>query len=369
MEFLPGKNDMKKLQEFFEKINQTISVGLLVRIALFFLIVLLGIQTWPLWRSILDLLWAVISPFVVGFLIAYVLSEPVNYLESKGISRSISISVIYIAVFAFLVWLLWSIVPMVVSRIGDLLNSVTAGLNWVYNAIMSGSDEVPVWLSSMIITARDSINDIRKLMPDLTTTVPSVVTAAMSMLVFVVFTTVISIFMCLGWYQIKYHIKRFVGNISAIFSSCMTVIDYEVGSYLHSMLILMVIRFFEYSLVYLIVGHQDWMILALMTSLSLLVPYLGPTVVNSIGILTALTLSPGRIFILILFIVVLSFVDEYVIAPLVHSHNTGVTPLWSLFSIFAGGTLFGAVGIIAAIPAFLSIRSIYDIFIRKGGQV
>ncbi|MGM9941404.1 MAG: AI-2E family transporter [Bulleidia sp.] len=359
---------MMKLHEYLEKFNQNVSVGLLVRITLIFVIVLLGIYTWPFWKSLIDTAWAVVSPFAVGFLIAYILSDPVNFLESKGIRRSVSIPLIYVLVFAFIIWLLWSIVPMVFVRVGDLLNSVTAALNWVYSAIMSGSEEVPVWLSTMILAARDSINDIRRLMPDLTTTVPNVVGAAMNMLMFTVFTTVISIFMCLGWHQIKYYIKRLVGNISAIFSSCLTVIDYEVGSYLHSLLILMVIRFFEYSLVYLIVGHQDWMILALLTSLALLVPYLGPTVVNCLGILTALTLDPVRIFILVAFIVVLSFVDEYVIAPLVHSHNTGVTPLWSLFSIFAGGTLFGAVGIIAAIPAFLSIRSIYDIFIRKGGQ-
>ena len=99
----------------------------------------------------------------------------------------------------------------------------------------------------------------------------------------------------------------------------------------------------------------------------MLIPYLGPTVVNCLGILTALTLEPVRILILVLLIVVLSFVDEYVVAPLVHSHNTGVTPLWSLFSIFVGGTLFGATGIIVAIPAFLSIRSIYNVFIRKEG--
>ena len=171
--------------------------------------------------------------------------------------------------------------------------------------------------------------------------------------------------MCFEWHSIKYYIKRICGNISCLLSSCLTVIDYEVGSYIHSLLILMIIRFFEYSLVYLIVGHHDWMILALLTSISLLIPYLGPTVVNCLGILTALTLPVSRVLLLITFIMVLSFVDEYVIAPLVHAHNTGVTPLWSLFSIFAGGTLFGAVGIIVAIPVYLSLRAVYRVFIHK----
>ena len=52
-------------------------------------------------------------------------------------------------------------------------------------------------------------------------------------------------------------------------------------------------------------------------------------------------------------------VDEYVIAPLVHSHNTSVTPLWALFSIFAFSGLFGIVGLVIAIPGYLALRVIY----------
>ena len=64
-------------------------------------------------------------------------------------------------------------------------------------------------------------------------------------------------------------------------------------------------------------------------------------------------------------IVILSQVDEYVIAPLVHARNTHISPLWTLFSIFAGGTLLGVPGIIIAIPAFLTIRTIYRIYIKE----
>ena len=358
---------MNRLEEYIKSFNTKVSIELLVRIALLFVIVLLIKQTWSIWAYVISVLQSVLTPFLIGFLIAYILSEPANYLEGKGIGRNISIPIIYVIVILGLIWLLGSIVPMVISRISDLLTSVVNGLTWLYHTVDVYSEGVPVWFSSLIEGARASINDLKDILPAISRTVPDLVGAAMNLIVQTILTTVISIFMCFGWHQIKYHIKRSVGKISKLCSSCLTVMDYEVGSYIHSMVILMVIRFFEYSLVYLLIGHPDWMILALLTSLSLLIPYLGPTVVNFLGILTALTLEPVRILILVLLIVVLSFVDEYVVAPLVHSHNTGVTPLWSLFSIFVGGTLFGATGIIVAIPAFLSIRSIYNVFIRKEG--
>lgn len=359
---------MNRFEEYVKDFNTKVSIGLLLRIALLFLIVLLVKQTWPIWSYVLSVIQSILTPFLVGFLIAYILSEPVNYLEGKGIKRSISIPVIYVVVIMFFIWMLSSIVPMVIYRISDLLVSTTEGLSWLYHAVDVSSESVPVWFTSLIEGLRASIDSLHDVLPALSKTVPGIVSAAMSLIVHTVFTLVISIFMCFGWHSIKYHIKRGVGKFSKLGSSCLTVMDYEVGSYIHSLLILMVIRFVEYSIVYFVIGHPDWMILALMTSLSLLIPYLGPTIVNCLGILTALTLAPVRIVILVVLIVILSFVDEYVIAPIVHSHNTGVTPLWTLFSIFAGGTLFGAVGIIAAVPAYLSIRSIYTILIRKGGE-
>ena len=358
---------MNRFEEYVKDFNTKVSIGLLLRIALLFLIVLLVKQTWPIWSYVLSVLQSILTPFLIGFLIAYILSEPVNYLEGKGISRSITIPIIYLIVILGLIWLLSSLVPMVISRLYNLLTSITNGLSWLAHTVEVYSEGVPVWFSALIDGFRTSVNDLKDIMPAISKTVPDLVSAAMNLIVQTVFTTVISIFMCFGWHQIKYHIKRGVGKISKLFSSCLTVMDYEVGTYIHSMLILMIIRFVEYSIVYMLIGHPDWMILALLTSISLLVPYLGPTVVNCLGILTALTLDPIRIIILVVLIVVLSFMDEYVIAPLVHSQNTGVTPLWSLFSIFAGGTLFGATGIIAAIPAYLSIRSIYNVLIRKEG--
>jgi predicted PurR-regulated permease PerM len=55
---------------------------------------------------------------------------------------------------------------------------------------------------------------------------------------------------------------------------------------------------------------------------------------------------------------VLSQVDAYVIEPLIHSRNVRITPLWALFSIYAGGILGGGIGVMVAIPVYLAIRAV-----------
>ncbi|MBR4456785.1 MAG: AI-2E family transporter, partial [Solobacterium sp.] len=107
-----------------------------------------------------------------------------------------------------------------------------------------------------------------------------------------------------------------------------------------------------------LVGHKDWLLVSLLTALGLIVPYIGPMIGNVVGILTALTLPQKNVVILLICIVVLSQVDAYIIEPLIHSHNVKISPLWALFSIYAGGILAGGLGVMIAIPVYLAIRAL-----------
>ena len=70
------------------------------------------------------------------------------------------------------------------------------------------------------------------------------------------------------------------------------------------------------------------------------------------------TLPRKNVIILLLCIVVLSQLDAYLIEPIVHSRNVKISPLWALFSIYAGGILAGGLGVMVAIPMYLAVRAI-----------
>ena len=46
-----------------------------------------------------------------------------------------------------------------------------------------------------------------------------------------------------------------------------------------------------------------------------------------------------------------NFVADYVVTPRLVGDRIGVHPLWVLFGVFAGGALFGFVGVLIAVPA------------------
>jgi Predicted permease len=350
---------MKLVDKINDTIDRDFSLRNLIKIILVMGIVWLFQSTSGIWLGILGKIWAVIMPFIVGFVIAYVLRSPIRLAEKHGITRKITIPVLYILVFLFIIWLIYSLVPMILNRAGDFINSIINGMQWLQDKVSSvSSSGGSGWLDSFVNEGVDALTAVKKLLPNVSDNLPSILSTALSYLANTVIAVVVSIFMCFGWEKLRFGVERVSRRISKRCYEIVFAINEEESSYIRSLLILILLHFIEYSLLYLLVGHQDWLIMGLITALSLIVPYIGPSIANIIGIFTALSLPVGNVMFLVIAIVIFSGTDEYVMAPFVHSHNTHVTPLWAIFSVFAGGVLFGSVGVIIAIPVFLALRVI-----------
>lgn len=68
---------------------------------------------------------------------------------------------------------------------------------------------------------------------------------------------------------------------------------------------------------------------------------------------------------LIIGIMILSNVDAYVISPLVHEKRSAMGPLITLFAVFAGGVIMGAVGIMVSVPAAIAIKTAIEVYEQK----
>ena len=115
--------------------------------------------------------------------------------------------------------------------------------------------------------------------------------------------------------------------------------------------------------------------IALFAAVINLVPYLGPIMGALFGIIVGLTSGGAQIFetneyifmiikILSVFAVV-QLTDNIVLQPLIFSKSVKAHPLEIFIVIFAGSTLAGVVGMIAAIPVYTIIR-VFVLEISRG---
>ena len=136
-------------------------------------------------------------------------------------------------------------------------------------------------------------------------------------------------------------------------------IDSELGHYLEGLLIFMVIQFFEYSFLFWLVGHPNWLLLGLLASLTTVIPYFGGWITNIIAVILASVVSTKLFIATLIICLIFPNVDGYFISPHVYGKTNNVKPLWSIFAVVVMSGLFGWFGIVIALPTFLTISCIY----------
>ena len=332
------------------------SVRKLIVIVLVLLIVWLLNSTKSIWLSLARSMWSIFKPFVYGFSIAFIFAHPIRWLEQKNIPKKIAVFLIYGLVLLALFLLVANLIPVLTVRLSAMINSVISAVNELYVRYSHYLSNDSGTLAVIVRAAIRQLSSLQNLIPGVTSELPSVLNSTISMAITFIFSFVISVFMSFQWDSIKETVSNWSEKMSPKGSEVTFAIADEVQTYIHSLFILMVIKVIEYALVYSLLGHPDWFILCILTGLALLVPYIGPMAVYGLAILTAVGMPIGRFGFLVVILLILSNVDDYVISPLVHARNTSITPLWVLFSIMVGNTLFGIIGVIIAIPVYLAIH-------------
>ncbi|AMC93424.1 hypothetical protein AOC36_05350 [Erysipelothrix larvae] len=342
----------RKAQAYIE---ENIGFQTLITVLLILLVVYLLMLTSAWWLEAFKLIRQILFPFIIGFGFAYLVYPITRYLEKFKIPRAISVLVVMAAVIGLIALLFSAVIPNLIDDFALFGQTIVDSVQQLYNMYIESSDNPSDIIMSIYSEMLNVMTNITKEIPAYVTTF---VTSALSILTTILFSFIIGIYFIFDYERFTRAIGTLARKVNLNTYKSLKSVDQAVKSYVRTEIVIMLIAFVEYTLVYFLVGHNYALILGVLTALSMMVPYIGPTIVHSIGILTSLTLGLSRAVILTLLLVVLSQVDGYVVAPMVFNKRDKLEPLWSLFSFFACSTLFGFVGILISMPLYFSVNSI-----------
>ena len=95
-------------------------------------------------------------------------------------------------------------------------------------------------------------------------------------------------------------------------------IDYEITQYFKGLSLTMVIQFFEYTFLFYIIGHPNFLLLGVLTAIASLMPYFGGFIVNTIAIIIASVISPKLLIMTLIVAIIFPNIDGYVINPRIY---------------------------------------------------
>lgn len=329
---------------FKDKINYK-----LVNLVLLSIIILILYETGPLWIGIVSKVWSIIFPFLLAFILAYAFYPFLQFMTNKKIPKGIAVFIIVAIILGIVALLIALIFPLLFSQLSSLFNGILAFVK----ELTTGYD---LNLGPLQETLTSSFNDIiSSLSKYVSDGAVSAINSSLGVLSIAVIAFASAIYLLIDMETIRNEVKLFLKRRSKKTFDYVKTIDIEMRNYLSGFVKIIGITLVEYTLAFLIIGHPNALLLGFLAALATLIPYFGGIITNIIAAITAFVISPGLFIRTIICFFILSTLDGYVINPFVYGKTNEVHPLVVIFSVFAGGALFGILGIVISLPVAIIV--------------
>lgn len=328
----------------------------LINLALIVFVIFIAHQTGTFWYGILTRIIQLAMPLFIAFAMAYALNPLVKSLEKKGMSKKISVTSVVMAMGLLITIIVSIIFPLMFSQLTGLLNGI---IDFVVELTASLDLELGSIQETLVGNLNEIIKSVSTYVSD-----GAIKTLGMSLsfLTNTLIVLAIAVYFLYDFDKIRELIKKVVKKKNAKLFRYLKVLDQEFRNYLTGLGKIMIIAYFEYTLVFLIIGHPQALLLGFLAAPANLIPYFGGLITNLIASITAFVISPLLFLKTIIATVVLSSFDSFVVNPKVYGKSNQIHPVMVIFSVYAGGSLFGPIGIFIALPTAILFISAYKFF-------
>lgn len=328
----------------------------LVNIALIVLIIVLLYTISGLWFGIIGKIWNILFPFVLGFAIAYALYPFVRKLQDNNFPKWLSIAIVCFITLGFLVLIGILVVPMLYDQILLFTNNITT---FITDISSKYELNLGVLQTSVKDISSQIIGYVGKYISD---GALNILNTSINIITNGIITLCVSIYFLMDMDKIRGFIKTKVREYDDKWYLYLRRIDREVGNYFSGLGKNIVIQFFEYTILFFLVGHPNYLILGILASVTTIIPYFGGLITNILALLIASVINV-KLFILTLIIcLVCPNIDGYIIGPKVYGKTNQLHPLVNIFAVFAGGIIGGFWGIVVALPVAIVLIATYKFF-------
>ena len=332
----------------------------LLNILMFALIIYLCILTFNVWGTVISKIMAIIIPFLIAFAIAYAFYPMVRKLKKKGLSNSIAVTIVAGSVILIILILILITVPLVYDQLILLSQSISEVMSDLSDKLKINFGD----FKNTINTVMDNI--IQSAGRYLSDGTFNFVGRAVDFMSNAIIILILSIYFLADMEKIR----REVGNLlrrgkSKKWSRAyeyVKALDKELGQYLTGLALFIGIQFVEYSLIFLIIGHPNWLLLGILASITTVIPYFGGLITNIIAVILASVVSTPLFIATLIVCLLFPNIDGYIISPKVYGRTNNVNAMWTIFAVVVGGTLFGIPGIMISLPVYIALNCTYKFF-------
>ena len=326
----------------------------------------------------LNEIMAIFQPFVIGFVIAYLLNFILKFYENKvftlkGLNkvkkssvRGLAILLAYITAGIILYVFMQFVLPQLVESVRGLINDIPKYVKELTVIVENHLQNMNVNQEYMTIINEkftEITNWVIQLFTNVLPIIGNAVMSVASSIWNIVLGIIISIYLLMDKEKFFALGKKVV---TSLFNEKHTTIVLDLANRTN----LTFGRFIGGKIVdSAIIGVLTFIILAIfkmpyvllisvIIGITNIIPFFGPFIGAIPSAIIILFVSPVQALWFLVIILVIQQVDGNIIGPKILGDSIGISAFWILFSILVAGKLFGLVGMIIGVPMFALIYSV-----------
>ncbi len=335
----------------------------------------------------------VLSPFIIGFAIAYFLSRPVSSVDKllnkflfkkskkqRAINRGISIFAVFSIVFFVLSVIMYFIIPQLIENVSKLARNMDGYIQHISTVVKGLLDHFkidPSTFTGLFGTSKEFFISITEY---LAANLPKLLTFSVSIgsgISNFFIGLVVSVYMLCSKEKFAAQSKKLTYSLfpqkwSNEILSAVRYMDETFGKYITGQLLDSFILGVVCFIIMSILNMEYALLISIIITITNLIPFLGPFIGAIPSAIILLMVQPSKVIWFIIMIVVLQQIEGNILAPKIVGKTTGLSSFWVIFAILLGGGLFGLVGVFLAVPTFSVVytfgKRLIEKFLRSRGM-
>ncbi len=307
-----------------------------------------------------------LAPLLAAVVIAYLLEGPVKKLQTKKLSRLISVNVVFVVFILFLLFIVLGLMPILSTQVSQFFQEVPNMINSGQKLLLRLPEQYPQFISveyinQLINTIRDGFNDIGKNVLSISVaSIPAIITV----LVYLVLVPLMIFFFLKDKDIILEWVGRFLPKERDLVNEVWQEMDAQIGNYVRGKFNEIIIVGAAAYILFKVLGLNYSPLLALIVGLSVLIPYIGAAVVTLPVALVGYFqwgLSSDFVWLIISYLV-LQFLDGNVLVPILFSEAVNLHPVAIIAAILVFGGIWGFWGVFFAIPLATLVKALINVW-------
>jgi putative permease len=308
-------------------------------------------------------LGALVRVVIIAAILAYLLNPMANWIECRGVSRSLATITIFVAMISLIAVFLIIVMPLIIAEVKSAQQSLMTGqANVKLNTMITNIEEklTYVGVHNLNITEK-----VRGYFISAGKRIFTYLLDVVSIITNLIIIPFFSFFMVKDSRYLKKHFILLIPNRFFEFTiNLLDKMDIQLGNYIRGQLLESTIVGILSIVALWFLNVDYYILLGAFAGLINIVPYVGP-IIGTVPPILASLYATGNLatagYIALAFVIV-QLIDNGVLKPVVVGKSVDLHPLMVLLAVIIGGKFFGILGMILSIP----VTGFIKIIIHEG---